>query len=666
MARQETSAWDVKLSAEKREDFTEWICNQITNALDARSVPIPDVRYWWTLYEQGRTRTNEPFQDAADLTSYLGTEKVDALRARIMRTVMVDPVWTVEGWGQSAKKAPFVEEFHQWQLEAEGLQAFLSRVIHASLIEPRGVLEVYENTTERVVRKEIQAKVALTPDGQFMLDAQMQPVLEQDEDGNFVEVVDDEGGTVATAATVIDVRERVRTGPAYRVLSYENFLVLPAHAREKSDIYGYAKRFTKRWSEIQEQVKAKVYDKTAVEEMTDAPDVVSEERPDGSPVIVDPQEGPTAEKELWEVQFLYDFNGKGLRWYVATVHVGMRKLLRLKHDSVAHGRFILFVPFPRTDRSHEGYSFIGNKLITVIEEHTAWRNMTADRAAMENAAPIKRLTGALWDPDDVPWGPNAVIDVRDMNEVQAMTVPSLTGATVERERDVVQASERLAGINDVALGQAPQGSQTLGEVNLVAEQSFVRMDEVIKNLQEALEDLGQVRHAIWLNTLKESKGMDAPQALLVGIEARGGDVMHETPAVTPDMLEGVFRFKPRGSTESADITRQRGDYIQFMQALPILLSIWPAMAQVLGQNTEAAKSSLEQMVRLFRMPDKQAWIGNTSQWEAMTAPQVPQGAPGMPGMPGAPPGGAPSGGMPPGLPPQLAAMLGGGGPPQGA
>ena len=657
MARVDAGAWDVKLSAEKREDFTQWLCDQITNALDARSVPIPDVRYWWTIYEQGRTRTgNEPFQDAADLTSYIGTEKVDALRARIMRTVMVDPVWTVEGWGASAKKAPFVEAFHQWQAEAEGLQTFIARAVHAALIEPRGVLEVYENTIERVVRKEITARVALTPDGQFMLDENLEPVLERDEDGNYVEVVDDEGGTIPTARTVIDSKERVRKGPAYRVLSYEHFLVLPAHAREKSDIYGYAKRFTKRWAEMQEWVRQKKYDKKAVEELTDAPDVASDERPDGSPVIVAPEQGPTAEKELWEVQLLYDFDGKGQRWYVATIHVGQRKLLRLKHDSVAQGRYIIMVPFPRTDRSHEGYSFLGQKLITTIEEHTAWRNMIADRAAMVISAPIKRLTGALWDPDDQPMGPKAVIDVRDMNELQPMAVPDLTGPAINREREILQASERVAGINDVALGQIPQNSRTLGEVNLVAEQSFVRMDEVIKNLQEALEDLGQVRHAIWVNTLRENAKMTAPQALMVGLESRGGDAMHDQEVITAEMLEGVYRFKPRGSTETADISRQRADFIQFMQSLPMMMRIWPAMGQLLAMNTEAAKSALEQAVRLFRMPDKQAWIGHVDQMQAMAQPpQVPQPSPGMEA----------GGGAPPGMPPQIAALLGGGAPPPG-
>ena len=640
------TAWDVKLSAEKRQDFTEWLCTEIINAEAARSVPLQEVQYWWRLYEQARTRQGqEPWQDAADLTSYFGTEKADALKSRIMKTLMVDPVWTVEGWGNSATKAPFVEDFHQWQMEMEGLQGFLSRVMLQSLIEPRAVLEVYEDTTERVERKEITGKIVLTPDGQFQLDADMQPVFEKDPQGNFIEVFDDEGGTIATAAVVIDDKQRVRRGPSYRVLPYEHFLVLPGHAREKSDIWGYAKKFTKRWDVLKEAAKQHMYDKTAVDELTDQNDVTSAVTPSGQALAVVQQTGDKAEKELWEVQLLIDLDGKGLRWYVATVHVGHRKLLRLKHDDIGKGRFVIFVPYPRTDRAHEGYSFVGHKLITVTEEHTAWRNMLADRARLVISAPIKRQTGALWDPDDQPFGPGAVIDVRDMKEIEPFAIPDLNQAAANREQEIVQASERVAGINDVALGQTPQNTRTLGEVNIVAEQSFVRMDDVIKALLEPMEELGQVRQAIWLRTLKEKgeAGMVAPSTLMAN---RGGDVT-EGGTVTAQMLEGTFRFKPRGSSENADISRQRADYMNFLQSLSLLMQTWPAMIQIIGANLPAAKSALEQAIRLFRIPDKQAWIGNAEQW----AVQLP------PPMPGA---------LPPGMPPEMAAMMGGPPPPNGA
>ncbi|HYF37261.1 MAG TPA: hypothetical protein VD994_18310, partial [Prosthecobacter sp.] len=210
-----------------------------------------------------------------------------------------------------------------------------------------------------------------------------------------------------------------------------------------------------------------------------------------------------------------------------------------------------------------------------------------------------------------------------------------------------------------------------GEVNLVAEQSFVRMDEVIKNLQESLEDLGQVRHAIWQKCVEEyaSKvegGMPMPMGLqgVPGLDERGGNV--DTSVITPELLQGTFRFKPRGSTETADITRQRADFVQFMLGLPMMLQMWPALAQQLGMNQDAARSALEQMLRLFRMPDKQVWLkAPEMQIDPLTGQPIPPmgmmppGMGGPPGMPGMPPmGGGAIGG--PGSPTQAQA------PPQGA
>lgn len=660
MAKTEAQkAWDVKLSADKKQTFSHWLCRQITDSIAARAVTPGENEYWWQIYEQGRTRDSKtmPWQDAADLTSYIGTEKVDALRSRVMRTIFVDPVYTVEGWGDSAKKAPFVEDFHQWALESEGLQAFLTRVIQASLIETRGVLEVYEDTTVRKVRKPIRALLAPSSVGApYQLDQDLEPVLARDQHGNPIEVTDADGD-VPSAEVIIDAEERVRKGPGYRVLPYRDFLVLPSHAKEKTDIWGYAKRFTKRWDLLKEDAERGVYDKAAVESLHDNNEVTSEMTLSGNPEPVAQQDGDQAEKELWEVQILTNIDGKGLRWYVATIHVPTFTLLRLVHEDKSVHRYIIFVPFPRTDKCHEGYSFLGHKLITVVEEHTAWRNMLADRASMEISAPVKRLVGALWDPDLQPFGPKAVIDVRDMKEIDVMQMPPAMQGAIGREQEIVQASERVAGINDVALGQVPQNSRTLGEVNLVAEQSFVRMDEVIKNLQESLEDLGQVRHAIWQKCIEEyasqGSGMPMPMGLqgVPGLDDRGGEV--DTATITPELMTGTFRFKPRGSTENADITKQRHDFIQFLQALPIMLQMWPAMAQQLGMNVEAAKSTLEQMLRLFRMPDKQVWLKPPD--PAMMQP--PMGMLGMGGPPGMPPG------APPGLPPQIAQMMGGGAPP---
>jgi hypothetical protein len=232
--------------------------------------------------------------------------------------------------------------------------------------------------------------------------------------------------------------------------------------------------------------------------------------------------------------------------------------------------------------------------------------------------------------------------VRDMGEVQPLQTPQLTAAAIERERSVLQASERISGINDVALGTIPQESRTLGEVNLVAEQSFVRMEEVTRMLQESLEDLAQIIMKIWRNTVADQKGVPIPDQILLGLEARTTQIdgIEKGGTITADMLAGNFRYKPRGSVETADVSRQRSDYISFLQVLPQLAAGFPSIANMLHNNMRAAKALLAQAVRLFRIPDKQAFIGSEAQ--GLLVPPPPPMPPAAPGMPSGVPGAAPN------------------------
>ncbi len=683
MPRPLADPFGVRLSDARRGAFTRWLCQEILAAEAARPIALSEIEQWHGLYEQKRQRTGKqkPWADAADLTSYIPTEKVDALRARIVRTIFVDPIWTVEGYGDSAQKAPFVEEFHSWKAEEEGVQLYVSDAIHTALIETRGVLEVYEDTAERLTKRKQRVALELTSDGRPIVGADGQFKLQVGEDGKFVEVADD---TTPSAEIVADTPERVRVGPAYRLIPYRDFLALPGHAKDKRDLWGYAKHFTRRLPELLRSAKAGIYDRDAVldlgtdNEIAEATTLSGE----GIPVATGSNESATAEKDLWEVLCLYDFDDKGERWYTATLSVNKQVLLRLRHDDLG-ARYVCLIPFRRPGRALEGYSLVGHKLISVTAEHEAWRNMNADRAALQNCAPIKRLETALWDPDLQPFGPKAVIDVRDMREVEPMVIPDLTAASNVRENEALQASERLTGLNDVALGVGPQESRTLGEVQMVTEQSFVRMEEAVRNIQEGLEDLAQIRHKIWQRVLAEQgTGMPMPDRVLLGLESRAVPIQEEESGrrFTADMLAGVFKFKPRGSVETADVSGQRQDFVQFLQVLPQLMQFWPALAGAIQGNTRAAKAILAQAIRLFRVSDKQAFLGSEAQASMQASAdqlvqQQQQQAAAQATQMGQPAPQDATGAAPPaaggGIPPELAAMLGGGnggpqGPPTGA
>lgn len=623
-------SFEVKLSDIQHDQLAHYLRTELQNALEAKSANDQEVSYWHLLYEQGRTRSSKPWPDAADLTSYLPAEKVDALHARIMRTIWTDPIWSAEGWGDAADKAPFVEEFHQWKAEEERLQGVLDKLALISLIEPRGLLEVSEGTEMRSARSKINAKILTDPmSGGILYDEQgkAQPFL--GEDGKFVQAGPDDLGMMMD----VDTREPVRAGPNYRIIPYADSAILPGDARDRQDVWGYAKRFTKRLGELKRQSEGKgaLYDKAAIDKMSAVPDKEATIQLQRANQAITDTTGPTAQKELWEMTVLLDLNllfeqwdvpelekktYDGERWYVVTLHLGTEQLLRIQHDDIERARYLPVILFPRPDRVTEGYSVVGHKLISVTEEHTAVRNMRADRSAMANSAPIKRLQGALWDPYEQPWGPKAVIDVRDMREVEPLVVPDVTAQLIEWETSCERTAERLVGVNDIASGQVLQEDKTLGEVQMATAAAEVRMSLISKRFNEFMEDLFQIRHVIWQRTLAERpEGMNAPPSMVAGLEGRGVsiDTFMPNKQITANLLAGSFRGKPRGSVDTSDPARQRQDMLGLLGMIGQLAQMFPQQMMPILMNPAAFRALLRQALRAFNWENTQAFLGSPSQ-----------------------------------------------------
>lgn len=662
-----------------RDSFVSWLVQELDLALGNRGNAHAEIQLAWAYYEQARMRgTNSPWPDAADLPSPYASEYTDALHARLMQTIFVEPVWTVEGWGASAARAPFVEEFHQRAQEDERLQDYADEWVLRGLIEGVGTLEVSEAFETR--KELVQKRVAIAIDpmtGQPIMGEDAQPVLQRDpETGDYAEVEEQAPADPAMAmmapppqpSALVEIEEEqpVRLGPDYDVIPYLDFLVLPAHARHRNQIWAYAKRFWRRVPELEARAESGVYDAEGVKGIgTDNERAtMAEEAPAGPTPVA--QDGPTAQKELWEVQLLADLDGKGERWWRATISKERTKLLRLVHDDRTT-RYIRWMPYPKPGTMDRGYSIIAHKLISVLEEDTALRNMTADRMAMVVGQPIKKLQGALWDEFEQPFGPKAVITVRDMREVEPMQgIPDVSASLTNLRQGVRADADRLVGQNDVAQGQISDEKRTLGEVQLVAGYAEVRTNVLVKRMQESLEELFQARHTIWKRTLQNNPNLPVQRAMVIGRNAIGVDthgVGHDQQ-ITPDMLEGIFWGKPRGSVETADLNRQRQDFNSFLQVLPALAQMNPAIGMVLG-TIPAAKSLLETAMKVNRVQDRQSILGSEAknvfdlmqeQQQQMQDPRMQLlmamtgggGQPGMPGMGGQP---SPEQGAPPMQPP---------------
>jgi hypothetical protein len=629
--------FEVKISGDKETELVNFLVREIQYAEQARERICGDnmrIDAAHLMYEGGDTRLTKdtPWPGAANMGSFIVTEKVASLRSRIVATLFADPVWIVEGLGNAAQRAPLVEVFMQWKAELSKLQGYLVRVVHNSLIEGTGVLEVSDRVVMRKGLRTIHALLQRDEmSGSVMLDEFGDEVPVRKTDGSYVEAEEGEPSMKMVVSDVV----RATAGPSFRVLSLKDFYIMPGHASEREDVWGYAKRVFRRLPDIKCRAEEGFYKKAGVEKLTDATDVQQTPRMEREGIDAAPGFDTTAEKELWEVTFLADLDNDGYEeWYVATLSVVHRALLRVQYQDYNTPHYMLFTPLPRPN-SIWGYSYAYDVMGSLYDEHAALRNMFIDRATLANSAPFLVTEGSSWNPSLRPFGPRQQIPVRDMNEIKQLEVKDVPNSIVEGIRMVLQAAERISGQNDTSTGLLQRGDSTLGEVELATQQSFVRIDEAVKNFQEGMEDLFDLMLLIYKNKL-ESEPEPMPGDILQQMMERSISIPDDV--MTADLLQGVFRGKPHNSVENADFGKMRVDFAGMLTAMNQLAQTVPAVAQHLNQPN-VVRSIISQLARIYRWPDR-ANLVSTFTGEMMPPPGMMPGMPGMP-MPGAPLAGTP-------------------------
>lgn len=642
-----SEAFDIKLTPAEREQLTDELCTEIQDALDARATIIAEggfIDYIDWFYEQGRTAPQErPFPGAADLTSYIITENVDAMQAHLMRAVYgVTPICFVSGWGPSAGRAQYVEAFMDWQARKGDMKEVLDKTIQGALLEDCFILEVREHVETRRHVEEIDAAIKTTPDGGAEFDAQGNVQVLTDADGEPVKAED---GQPAAHIKRSYVRTK-RLGPRYEPISMKDFVYLPGHARTKHQVWGYAYRFWDRVPILNEKVEDGIYDKAAVNELGDQSDREMEQIPRVVDTVAT-QYGASSEKELWQLSLKRDLDEDGLEeWYLITLSLKHRQMLRLKLDTfvmkVGRPRCVPFVLFPRRNAVY-GYSYAGDKLSTLAEEHTALRNMKADRGALATNKPLKVVQGAIWNPDTQPIGAGRTIPVRTQQDIEELDIADVPAGIVEQERSIIQAKERVGMLSDAMVGVLAQEKRTLGENRLVQGGSGTRVSTVIGRLHDSLAAVFELTHAIWLETLEaDPQGLDAPQSIVSMMQSKGMPL--QGGRFTASALRGEFSFEPYGSIETANPERQRADFNNGILALTNLAKVFVGFQRIFA-NPEAEKAMLEEFLRVYNIRDRDAILGAYQ----TPLPMPPAMGPGMsPGPePGgmAPPGGPPGGGL---------------------
>lgn len=630
-----SEAYDVDLTPAQLDQLGDELSTELDDALSARSSIIDEggiIDYLDWYYEQGRSAPQDrPFPGAADLQSYFITENVDTMQAQLARAVMgVKPFCFVEGTGDSVQKAPFVEAFIDWKIPKTTLPEELDRALQGALIEDCYILEVRERIETRRMVEKMDVAIEQAPEGGAIFGTDLKPKMRMDAQGEPVAALAGEPA-VSVERTYTKTRH---LGPGYEAISMKDFIFLPGHARNQEQVWGYAYRFWDRIPTITERGEDGIYDAEAIKKLGDNTDRDSEQAPKTVDTIAS-QQGPSVEKELFQVSLKRDLDGDGREeWYLATISRRHRVLLRLKLDKfvmkVGLPRCVPIVLFPRRNSVY-GYSYAADKLLTLAEEHTSLRNMKADRGALATQKPFKVRQGALWNADTHPFGIGRTIPVRSMDEVEELEISDVPNGIVEQEHSLIQAKERVGMLSDSAVGVLANEKRTLGENKMAATGSSTRVGVVVGRLHRALRHILVLTHAMFVEQLEsDQKGMAAPQSIIDGLEGRG--LTLPDGRFTAEQLKGDFNFEPYGSVEGADPNRRRELFNYSTQALGGIMGMFPVLASV-AQSPDAAKAILEEWLRVNEVRDRQPFLNALAQAQAAMEQQAQMVAQQPPGPP---------------------------------
>jgi hypothetical protein len=645
------SPFDVKLTADAELDLTTRLCEAIRQAVAGRGDVIVEngrIDFAYSLYEQqpqhGISRDTPRF-GGADLTSPIGTQMVDAMTARTTKTLFVEPFWIVEGAGEDENKAPAVEEFDHWRFEDVRGQSVVASAVRQAFIEEGAIVEVCEDCVPVQRVETIKAAIATAQDGTSLLDPDTgKPMPAMGEDGEPMPAEDPAEAHVEIKRTVTDY---IRRGATLRTHSMKDFVFLPGHARSRRDVWGHAWRFWMTLGDLRRAETRGEYTNIDLLGTSNERDQRASDDRMGLSVAVDAG-SDAVELELWRSQFYGDL-GQGYGCYLVDVSERHSAILSIRADWLNEWRCVYFNPYPRT-YSVYGYSLILTKLLTTIEEHTAYRNMNADRTTLKANAPMKRLHGSQWDPRNQPFGAGEVIDVGDMNEIAPFEFEDVSQGSLTKERECIDDATRIVGLTDIVLGLNPRLTRTRGENEMVTEQSLVRIDDSIRNIQEGLEELGAVFHAIEVKAMEEQEaeqaergsvmGVAAPSSVAQNVELRMRAAGDFRGRFTSQMLTGVFRWKPRGSTESADPVRRINAFTNALEIMGQLGKNNPSLAARF-QTPEMGDAMMQWFVDTVKPRDKKPFLS------PMPPPQMPGAGPPMSGNVVGTPSGMPQ--LPPGM-----------------
>ena len=285
----------------------------------------------------------------------------------------------------------------------------------------------------------------------------------------------------------------VHSGVKFRVIPWEDGIILPALIRDPEECFGIGERLMIRGSDLKKGVKEGKYIKEAVEELFQfGPQEQPLDRyekldvqgimPTGGTYGTAGGQDPAYEDYLcYELCWKMDANDDDeLEWVIVTLAYHSRLIIRLQYLPYEHGRpyYDLFRYFTRP-RELFGMG-IAEKLASFQDAATAVLNQLIDHHDL-----VLNALGNFWydgtsgfDPDkfELRLGrPLRVDSVEGIKPFELQPLPAEAYNVYQLFKDI---ADLVTASSNPSLGKATDTQKTLGEVQIVAAASSMQFEEV--------------------------------------------------------------------------------------------------------------------------------------------------------------------------------------------
>ena len=622
--------YTIRWDADRRKRLAARICHEIRRYREAVQPRLDLLATWRRDWELQAADVDPPWDGAANVPSSLTRSHCDNHSTRLNQQIIHStPPLTVKARKREALEVvSLIEDVLESVLEEAEWQQ--------TAVEAHQELAIGGNVFIRVTHED---KVRRRPEHE---------VVEQEE--NLAALV---AAGVPPPIAMFDALKRDRRGRVtrylqwrwetyysgieFKVIPFEDGVILPATIRDPEQAYGIGEKLTLRGDELLRGVKQKRYFRDAVMDLltrpSDDPDEYQVERLDAEGIDTDTGDMPTLDGEtevggnvsevhLYRQYECYnlcwqgDFNGDGeMEWAVVTVHEPSETILGLRYLDYAHGQpyYSLLRYIPRVRQ------LFGQGIAEMLElYHDADAALLNDQInhadlVINMAANFFYDKSAGFNPDKWEFKLGRPIPVTNVRGILPIPVPPFPAEHTQLVQQIKDRTELLTASSNPSLGKATDTQKTLGEVQIVMGASNLKFEELAAKVAlQWAKVWDQVR---WLvaqygeggevpfrkvarpgATIQTEDGQSVPAAMVGGqlVAAEGGFHLGTVPA---ELLQADVDLVPTGLAQLSDLQTRITQATLVQQ----LLLQHPLTAQ----DMETQKIALDAYLQAFRYPQRE-------------------------------------------------------------